>query len=237
MKEKELSIVTGASKGIGRAIAVRLAKEGHNVVPFGRDLDDLRNVLSEMKELGSDSTFYAGDVGDTDFVNHSVKEIIHKYGRIDHLINNAGFGILKNFVDSNIHEFKSQMNANVFGVYNFTKAVVDKMIEQRSGSIIMISSLAGKNNFVGGTMYSATKHALMGFSKSLMLELREFNIRVATVCPGSVDTSFNPHREKNKTDVDKILHVDDVAEVVLSIMKMPARALVSDVDIRPTNPK
>ncbi|MGE5435793.1 MAG: SDR family oxidoreductase [Syntrophothermus sp.] len=238
MDNKDVTIVTGASKGIGRAIALRFAKEGHNVVPFGRNLDDLRNVLSELKELGSDSTFYAGDVGDTHFVNHAVKDILNKYGKVNHLINNAGFGILKNFVDSSIDEFKSQIDTNLFGVYNFTKAVVDNMIKRKSGSIIMISSLAGKNNFVGGTMYSSSKHALMGFSKSLFLELREYNIRVATVCPGSVDTDFNPNRKQREdNEMDKILHADDVAEVVYSIIKMPIRALISDIDIRPTNPK
>ena len=110
------------------------------------------------------------------------------------------------------------------------------MIEKKSGAIINIVSLAGKNSFVGGAMYSASKHAALGFTKSLMLEVREFNIRVAAICPGSVDTEFfngssmNPNR-------DKILKPEDIAETVLLILKLPVRALISEVDIRPTNPK
>jgi 3-oxoacyl-[acyl-carrier protein] reductase len=165
-----------------------------------------------------------------------VNHIIKTHGKVDHLINNAGMGILKKLVDSTLDEFKQQMDVNLYGVYNFTKAVLPNMIKNRSGSIINISSLAGKNAFVGGTMYGATKHGLMGFTKSLMLEVREYNIRVAAICPGSVDTSFNPNRAVIPEKKD-ILLSEDVAETVALVIKMPIRAMVSEIDIRPTNPK
>jgi short-subunit dehydrogenase len=139
-------------------------------------------------------------------------------------------------IESNLEDFKKQINVNLYGIYNFTKAVVDKMIERRRGSIINIASLAGKNSFVGGTMYSASKHAVLGFTRSLMLELREFNIRVAAVCPGSVATEFfgGPGRHPNH---DKILKAEDVADSVMAILKLPVSALLSEIDLRPTNPK
>jgi len=165
-----------------------------------------------------------------------VQKILKGYGKIDHLINNAGMGILNKLVDSTLEEFKQQVDVNLYGVYNFTKAVINHMIENRKGSIINISSLAGKNAFVGGTMYGATKHALMGFTKSLMLEVREYNIRVAAICPGSVDTNFNPNREVIP-EKKNILLSEDVAETVMLVLKMPVRAMVSEIDIRPTNPK
>lgn len=236
MSSKELTIVTGASRGIGKGIALRLAKEGHNLMLFGRDKTALENVNQEVIALGVQTETFLGDAADTKFVNESVSKIIKTYGRVDHLINNAGMGILKKFVDSSLDEFKKQIDVNLYGVYNFTKAVIGNMIANRKGSIINISSLASKNAFVGGTMYSATKHALMGFTKSLMLEVREYNIRVAAICPGSVDTHFNPNREVIP-DKKNILLSEDVAETVVLVLKMPIRALVSEIDIRPTNPK
>jgi 3-oxoacyl-[acyl-carrier protein] reductase len=232
----ELTIVTGASRGIGKAIALRLAKENHDLMLFGRDGAVLQKVNEEVKSFNVKTEMFLGDVADVKFVNESVKRIIKNYGKIDHLINNAGIGILKKFVDSNLDEFKKQIDVNLYGVYNFTKAVIDHMIVNRKGSIINISSLAGKNAFIGGTMYGATKHALMGFTKSLMLEVREYNIRVAAICPGSVDTDFNPNREIIPEST-KILLPEDVAETVVLVIKSPVRAMVSEIDIRPTNPK
>jgi 3-oxoacyl-[acyl-carrier protein] reductase len=236
MDDKELALVTGASRGIGKAIALALADEGMDVIIFGRDVKELEKVQAEIKSKNVNCEYFSGDVGDEKFVHMSVKKIFDVYGKVDHLINNAGIGIMKKVIDSTLDDFKKQVNVNLFGVYNFTKAVLDKMIERRSGSIINIASLAGKNSFIGGTMYSATKHALLGFTKSLMLEVREYNIRVATICPGSVETNFNsgPLDPRSK---GIILKPEDVAEVVLSVIKMPVRALMSEIDLRPTNPK
>ncbi len=236
MNSKELAIVTGGNKGIGKAIALRFANEGYDVMIFGRDVDTLKNTQAEILNSGVGCEIFAGDAADEKFVSNSVSGIIKKYGKVDHLVNNAGIGIFKKLVDSNLQDFKKQVDVNLFGVYNFTKAVAGKMIEQKSGSIINISSLAGKNSFVNGTMYSATKHAVLGFTRSLMLELREHNIRVAAICPGSVATEFfgGPGRHPN---YDKILKPEDVAESLMAILKLPVSALISEIDLRPTNPK
>jgi len=236
MAQNDLTIVTGASRGIGRGIALRLAKEGHDLMLFGRDKSALEQVNQEIQTFGVKTEMFLGDAADQKFVNDSVQKILKNHGRIDHLINNAGMGILKKFVDSSLEEFKQQIDVNLYGVYNFTKSVINHMIENRKGSIVNISSLAGKNAFVGGTMYGATKHALMGFTKSLMLEVREYSIRVAAICPGSVDTNFNPNRNEI-SEKKNILLSEDVAETVALVLKMPIRAMVSEIDIRPTNPK
>jgi 3-oxoacyl-[acyl-carrier protein] reductase len=232
----EISIVTGGSRGIGKGIALRMADEGHNVMIIARDEAKLKDVKKEIISKNVECEYYAGDVTDVQFVNETVKNIIDKYGRIDHLINNAGFGIFKQFIDSSIEEFKQQMDVNVFGVYNFTRAVLDTMIKQKSGSIINIASLAGKNAFVGGTMYSATKHALLGFTRSLMLEVRQYNIRTVAICPGSVSTDMI-RESLTKPSEDKILRVEDIADIVMAVIKLPVRAMMSEIDIRPTNPK
>lgn len=236
MSKRELSIVTGASRGIGKGIAIRLAKENHDLMLFGRDKKALEEVKKLVQAFGVNAESFSGDVANEKFVNDAIKQILKTHGKVDHLINNAGIGILKKFIDSNLNEFKEQVNVNLYGVFNFTKAVLGSMIENKSGSIINISSLAGKNAFVGGTMYAATKHALMGFTRALMLEVREYNIRVAAICPGSVDTDFNPNREIMPAK-QNILLPEDVAETVALIIRMPIRALISEIDLRPTNPK
>lgn len=233
---RDLSIVTGASRGIGKAIALKLASENHNVMIFGRDNDALKKVKEEIGIYKVECDLFIGDVGDSDFVIESVKQILNKYGKVDHLINNAGFGIFKKVVESTLDEFKSQIDTNLFGVYNFTKTVLPSMIQRKSGSIINISSLAGKNAFVGGTMYSASKHALMGFTKSLMLEVREYNIRTVAICPGSVSTEFFATASYETNNLERVLYSEDIADVVSAVIKLPVRALVSELDIRPTNP-
>jgi 3-oxoacyl-[acyl-carrier protein] reductase len=237
MSKRKVSIVTGASRGIGRAIALTLAAQNHNVILFGRDKIALDKVSDEITPFNVDSESFAGDVRDVDFVSSSINSVIDKFGSVDNLVNNAGFGKFKKFVDSSLDEFKDQIDVNLFGVYNFTKAVVPTMIKQKSGNIINISSLAGKNSFVGGTMYSSSKFALMGFSRSLMLELREYFIRVVVICPGSVETEFFVDSGHPAPLTDKILGPQDIAETVLAVINLPVRAMISEIDIRPTNPK
>ena len=228
-------IVTGANRGIGKGIALRFAKEGYNVAAFARDKNTLVKSVDEIKSLGVIAEQYLGDVSDEKFVSDSVKKVIKKFGAVDVLINNAGTRVFKKIVDASLDDFKKQVDANVYGIFNFTHEVLPYMIDKKHGNIINIASLAGKNAFVTGAMYSATKHAVLGFTKSLMLEVREYNIRVAAVCPGSVDTEFFEGLSI-KHNKEKILHVNDIAEAVMAIIKLPGSAMMSEIDIRPTNP-
>jgi 3-oxoacyl-[acyl-carrier protein] reductase len=234
---RDVSIITGAGKGIGRSIALKLAEEGHDTVILSRTESDLKAVRKEIERYGTSCLYFIGDVAEENFAVGTIKSVLERFGKIDHLINNAGFGIFKKLIDTTLGEFQMQVNTNLFGVYNFCKAVLPSMIERKSGSIINISSLAGKNFFAGGTMYTATKHALMGFSKSLLMEVREYNIRVAVVCPGSVDTAFGSHSEMSPVSKSNILLPEDVADTVAAIIKLPERALISEVELRPTNHK
>jgi 3-oxoacyl-[acyl-carrier protein] reductase len=235
MSRDEVAVVTGASRGIGRGIARKFAREGYNVVLFGRDIAALKNVKEEVKSFGVNADSFSGDASNADFVNDSVDKVINHYGKVDHLVNNAGMAIKKKVIDSSLEDFMKQIDVNLYGLFNFTKAVLPSMIERRNGSIINIISLAGKNPLSPGALYSASKHAALGFTKSLLLEVREYNIRVAAICPGSVDTTFSI--SSNDVLNEKKLQPEDVAETVLAVIKLPARALLSEVDLRPTNPK
>ncbi len=234
MSERGLSIVTGASRGIGKGIALKLADDGFDLMLFGRDIEALKQTQKLVKKKGVETEYFSGDVGDKKFVNDSVQKILKKYGKVDVLINNAGMGIFKEVIDASLDDFKEQVNSNLYGIFNFCKAVVNSMIERKSGTIINISSLAGKNVFAGGAMYSATKHGVLGFTGCLMQEVRKYNIKVAAICPGSVETDF--HSGNSPGSLKKLMP-EDVAETVSLIIKLPQRALVSEIDIRPTNPK
>ncbi len=133
-------------------------------------------------------------------------------------------------------DFDAMWALNIKAVFDCTKLALPLMEAQRQGAIVNVASLAGKNSFVGGAGYSATKWALIGFSRSLLLEVREHNIRVITICPGSVDTSFSSTNTDPKRS-EKILHPQDVADSIMAALMMPDRAMVSEIDIRPTNPK
>ena len=234
MTERDVCIVTGASRGIGKGIALKFAEEGKDVMLFGRDEEALKETQKLVKKKGVEADYFSGDVGDAEFVNKSVKEILDKYGKVDILINNAGVGIFKQVADASLDDFKKQVNANLYGIFNFSKAVLDNMIERKTGAIINIASLAGKNIFAGGSMYSATKHGVKGFTGCLMQEVRQHNIKVAAVFPGSVETDF--HSDGSPGSPNKLMP-EDVAETVSLIIKLPVRALASEIDIRPTNPK
>lgn len=237
MDERRITLVTGATRGIGRSIALRFAAEGNNIALFGRDKSRLDIVKDEVKSLGVEAMCFQGDVSDETFVKSAIEKIYSEFPTIDTLVNNAGIALFKKFTESKLEDLKRQVETNLYGVYNFTRAVIDNMISRNKGNIVNISSLAGKNGFIRGTMYAATKHAVMGFSKSLMLEVREYNIRVAAVCPGSVQTEMIINTPVQPNNYETVLAPEDVAEVVYGITKLPLRALVSEIEIRPTNPR
>ena len=144
MSEQIVTIVTGASRGIGRAISVRLADEGHTLALFGRNTKMLQETAALCKNKNVNVVIFSGNVADREFVIDAVNQILERFGKIDNLINNAGEAVLKLFTETSLEEFKTQIDANLFGVFNFCKAVIDNMIERNAGNIINISSLAGK---------------------------------------------------------------------------------------------
>jgi len=234
LKNKNV-FISGVSKGIGKAIAIKLAKEGCNILGLSRNQFDLDNLTSELSQFNVQSKFFAVDVGDFYKLKEVLEEFLSKTN-IDILVNNAGIGSFKNLIDYTYEEFDRLIKTNLYGVFNLTRLILPSMLKNKSGDIVFISSLAGKNPNPGGTGYSATKFALTGFAHSLMLEVRQYDIRVCLVHPGSVDTdligNFNPNINR-----EKILKPEDVAEGVLAFLKLPRRAMLSEFEIRPTNPK
>lgn len=228
--QDSVAIITGASKGIGRSLALRLSKQGVSVVLAARNSEMLTELHNEIAKNGGSSFVIATDVTSEHSVQNLIIETQKKFGTIDILINNAGVGVFSNVVDMKVDDFETMMDVNLKGVFLCSRAVLPSMIAQKHGEIINIASLAGKNSFAGGSVYSATKWGLIGFARSLMLEVREHNIRVVTISPGSVNTGF----AAKEYDQPNAIQPDDIAETVLFALTMPNRINVSEIDVRPT---
>jgi 3-oxoacyl-[acyl-carrier protein] reductase len=230
--EGKVAVVTGGSKGIGKAIGRALAEEGTRVVLSGRTSGPLVQAVNELKAAGFQAIGVQGDVAKEADATRVVNEAVQAFGRVDILVNNAGMGIFKPVSELTVEDFDTMFATNMRGVFLMTKAALPHMMKARSGEIVNIASLAGKNSFKGGAGYSATKWALRGFAGSLMLEVREFNIRVVTICPGSVETAFSSGGKKGSN----ITQPEDVASAVIFAVTAPERTMFSEIDVRPTRP-
>jgi NADP-dependent 3-hydroxy acid dehydrogenase YdfG len=230
MSDKKVILITGASKGIGKACAKVFLDNGYIVIDASR--------TNPEPFQNDDFYFIKTDVSNEEEVKALFEKVSTNFNRLDIIINNAGYGIFKPLSETITKEFDNIFNVNVKGLYLCTRYALPIMMKQNSGTIINISSLAGKNGFAGGTLYTATKHAVMGISKSLMLEVREYNIRVSVVCPGSVDTDFfDTAGTETTSSKSTLLTSEDVAETCYLIASLPANANLSEVDIRPANPR
>ena len=238
MIDQKVALITGASRGIGRAVAHKFAKEGMAVALTARDESLLKNVSDEISARGGMQPLeIPADLRDISQISTIPKRVLNEWGRIDILVNNAGLGYLKPFLEIKPEEFQEMLDVNLRAVFLLTQDVLPHMIKRKSGNIINIASLAGKNGFKTGTGYAATKWALRGFAQCLMLEVREFDIRVITIFPGSVETGFgirgvSPTGTPSQNKIQSV----DVAETAYLAINMPERTMISEIDMRPSNP-
>ena len=228
----EVGVVTGGTRGIGRAVAATLLSLGATVVITGRNAASVESGVSELSGLGGACDGVACDVTKLDSVEALGRHLRQKYGRVNILVNNAGIGA----TSSLLHELSPEawdgiFDTNVRGVFYTMRAIVPLMIAAGGGHVVNVSSLAGKNPLPRGAAYAASKWALNGLSYSAAEELRANDIRVSVVCPGSVDTGFSPHTGK---EPDKMLRPEDIAHVVAMLVTQRPRSFVSEVLIRPT---
>ncbi|HTV02594.1 MAG TPA: SDR family oxidoreductase [Luteitalea sp.] len=230
--DRHVAIVTGGSRGIGLALARGYVARGARVVVSGRKKDDLDAVC---KELGDAVAVVQGDVADPETAESLVRTATTKFGGLDSLINNAGVGTFANVADMSFDAWQRLIATNLTGVFLCTKAAIPALRARGGGWVINISSLAGRNSFAGGAAYCASKAGLNAFAESLMLEVRQENIRVSTVMPGSVQTAFSSGGDSPANDWK--LSPDDVAQVVFDLLGHSARSLPSRVEIRPSKPK
>jgi 3-oxoacyl-[acyl-carrier protein] reductase len=236
MSPSTTAIVTGATHGIGRATAFALGRAGYRVGVCARTAAKVDSLVAELRAAGIEAAGRAADVADAAQVTTVVEHVSKELGEIGVLVNNAGVLIARPIEELTLEDWDATMATNLRGLFLMTRAVLPPMRARARGDIVNVASLAARNGFVGGSAYAASKHAVLGFGRALMLELRKEGIRVITVCPGSVDTAMLRDQPMLKSDPARILRPEDVAGTILHTLDLPARALVSEVDIRPSNP-
>jgi NAD(P)-dependent dehydrogenase (short-subunit alcohol dehydrogenase family) len=225
------ALVTGATRGIGRAIAEDLLRAGAKVAICGRTRDGVDRAVEELSALGSVMGEPA-DVSKWESAEHLFETVHDRFGGLDILVNNAGIGIFRSVADLSVEDWRRVIDLNLSGVFYCSRLAIPLMKARGGGYIIHISSLAGKNAFPGGAAYNASKFGLNGFSEAMMQDLRYDNIRVSYIMPGSVDTEFSTRSGAASWKIAP----EDVAQVVTSLLRMPERTLVSRVEMRPSKP-
>jgi 3-oxoacyl-[acyl-carrier protein] reductase len=230
------ALITGAGKGIGKAIAIALAKEGVNVILVSRTQSDLDEVATEVTKLGVQSVALAADVSDIDSVNEAVAEALDKFKTIDILINNAGIAAFGKILEMEPQAWERIIQVNLMGTYYTTRAVLPNMIARQTGDIINISSTAGLKGNASTSAYSASKFAVLGLTESLMQEVRKHNIRVTALTPSTVATEMAKDLKLTDGNPETVMQAEDVAELIVAQLKLNRRVFIKESGIWSTNP-
>ena len=230
------ALITGAGKGLGRAMAIALAHEGVNVGLMARTEADLQELAKEIESLNVKAVIAVADVSSIDSVNTAVAQIKSGLGVIDILINNAGVGAFGSFMELEPAKWEEIIKINLFGAYYVTRAVLPEMIERKTGDIINVSSTAGQRGAAVTSAYSASKFGLIGLSESLMQEVRKHNIRVSTLTPSTIATSMAIDLKLTDGNPESVMQPEDFAEFVVSQLKLNRRVFVKEAGLWSTNP-
>ncbi|MFA2690188.1 SDR family oxidoreductase [Bacillus mycoides] len=226
--QEKVIVITGASSGIGEQVAMQVAEQGATPVLMARTEEKLQALADKIKVTYNTSCYYyVLDVSEETKVQSVFSKVLQEVGRIDILVNNAGFGIFKTFEDASMDEVKDMFQVNVFGLVACTKAVLPNMVKRNEGQIINIASLAGKIATPKSSAYAATKHAVLGFTNSLRMELSNTNVYVTAINPGPIDTNFFEIADQSGTYVKNMgrymLKPTYVAEQIVKAMQTKKR--------------
>jgi NAD(P)-dependent dehydrogenase (short-subunit alcohol dehydrogenase family) len=227
------AIVTGASRGIGRAVALRLAREGVAITAMARNGSQLDAVVAEIRANGGKAIGFAGDVGERAACDAAVKAARQAHGRVQILVNNAGVGIHRPFAETTDADWAATLGTNLSGVFYLTRAALPDLTNG-GGYVFMVSSLAGSNPIAGLAAYCASKAALDHLSQCLMLEVRQQGVKVSVLAPGSVNTEFGG---RPRGEADWMLQPDDIAATIVELLQSRDGAHLSRVELRPARPQ
>ena len=232
----KIAIVTGGSRGIGRAIAEKLLREGVSVAICGRSQESVDKAVIEMTPLGR--IFGRGaDVSKAEQVSKFFQAVDAEFAGLDILINNAGQGAFRKVAEMTPQEWHRNIDLNLNGAFYCAHEALPRFAKRGGGFVVNISSLAGKNAFSGGAGYNASKAGLNAFTEAMMLDHRHENVRVSSIMPGSVDTEFTGDPAKRVGDTSWMIAPEDVAETVALVLRMPTRTMISRVEMRPSRPQ
>ena len=231
------AIITGGSRGLGKATAIAFAKEGIDVAITGRNEKNLQETVAELKALGVNATYALFNVGNYEEVQIGIKSIIAAFGSVDILVNNAGIAAFGSLNDMKVDQWSEIIQTNVMGMYFVTKEVLPYLIEKNQGDIFNVASTAGLTGNANTSAYSASKFAVIGMSESLMKEVRKNNIRVCTLTPSTIASDMSIELGiANKNSEDSVLQPEDFAELIVAGLKLPRRAMLKGASLWSTNP-
>ncbi|UTR10015.1 3-ketoacyl-ACP reductase [Evansella sp. LMS18] len=230
------ALITGSGKGIGKAAAIALAKEGVNIGLFARTEADLKNVAAEIEQHGVKVAYAAADVSNLEEVEKAVDSLTEELGSFDILINNAGTGKFGGFLELSPEEWKNMIDVNLMGAYYVTRTVLPQLIEKNGGDIINVSSTAGQKGAPVTSAYSASKFGLLGLTESLAMEVRKHNIRVTALTPSTVATELAYKENLTDGNPEKVMQPEDLAEFIVSQLKLHPRVFIKSAGLWSTNP-
>jgi NADP-dependent 3-hydroxy acid dehydrogenase YdfG len=233
LKDK-VAIITGASSGVGRAAALAFAAAGAKLIVTARRAERLEALCAEIGASGGHAVFHAGDAAEERTAIDAIELATNRFGRLDILINNAGAGNYKNLVDTSAAEYHEMMDANMRSGFVFSRHAAPRMIAQRSGTILFVSSIAGLQGYAGEAVYCATKFAQVGFAQALDAELRKHGIKVGVLCPGGIKTEFALGKGRTEQSVrdGHMMEAADVAAAILYACSQPANVRIPQMTIR-----
>ncbi len=232
----KIALVTGAGKGIGRAVALALAAEGVHVGLLARTASDLQTIAAEIATHGVKTVSVVADVAERAAVEAAAAQIERDLGPIDILINNAGIGSFAKFLEMEPADWEHIIQVNLMGTYYVTRAVLPGMIARQTGDIINISSTAGLRAAAGSSAYSASKFAVMGLTEALMQEVRKHNIRVSALTPSTVATPLALNNGLTDGNPEKVMQPEDLAEFIVAQLKLNRRIFIKEAGMWSTNP-
>jgi len=227
--DKPIAIITGASTGIGRSLAVKLSNQ-YLVYLISRNKDNLNETKKLINAQNNECKIIISDISKTESINDIYSQIEHKE-KIELLINNAGIGVFKNITDTTIEDWDNTLNTNLRGSFLMTKMIIDDLKANKNGKIVFISSVAGINPYKNSTAYVASKYGMRGFAAALREELREFNIKVMTVFPGAVNTPIWDNKNMEELR-DGMMETDDLTETIFHAINAPNNCVTEEITIR-----
>ncbi|WJS94835.1 3-ketoacyl-ACP reductase [Flavobacterium johnsoniae] len=230
------AFITGAGKGIGKAVAIALAKEGVNLILVSRTQKDIELLAEETAKFGVKTLALSADVSDINSINSATEKALAEFKHIDILINSAGIASFGKFLELEPEAWERIIQVNLMGTYFTTRAIIPNMIERQTGDIINISSTAGLNGNALTSAYSASKFAVLGLTDSLMQEMRKHNIRVTALTPSTVATDMAKDLNLTDGNPEKVMQSEDMADLIIAQLKLNRRVFIKNSSIWSTNP-
>lgn len=232
MSRSQVVMITGASRGLGRAVALRLAREGHRLALCARSRADLEDTASQARELGAEVVAAPVDVADPEAAARFVEGVEGEYGRVDALVNNAGMGWHKPFLEHSLEEIQQVLGSNLMGTIYMTRGVLTGMLTRGAGTIVNVVSDLGRRPLARMAPYVAAKHGVMGFAGSLLREVKDSGVRVTNLTPGLIDTSFGG-RQQGSLPEDVALRPERLADLVAWVIDLDPKLVVDELSVHP----